>query len=119
MQMLKEKKMKKIVLLLTVLAFAFTSFGPVWAADKGNKRKGKYTYRKVYKACMARGEVDAPKPVVNPDAQTQARWTEIFEEKDFTQFKCKPEWDALSEKALLDIYTYLYSYAADSPTPAI
>jgi len=48
MQMLKEKKMKKIVLLLTVLAFAFTSFGPVWAADKGNKRKGKYTYRKVY-----------------------------------------------------------------------
>jgi len=67
---------------------------------------------------MARGEVDAPKPVVNPDAQTQARWTEIFEEKDFAQFKCKPEWDALSEKALLDIYTYLYSYAADSPTPA-
>ena len=110
--------MKKIVLLLIVLAFSLTALGPALAEDKGNKRKGKYTYRKVYKACMARGEVDAPKPIVNPDAHTQAQWTEIFKKKDFAEFKCKEEWDALSEKALLDIYTYLYSYAADSPTPA-
>ena len=116
--MLKEGKMKKIILLLTVLAFAFTSIGPLFAADKGNKRKGKYTYRKVYKACQARGEVDSPKPIINPDAKAQAQWTVTFEKKDFTQFKCKQEWDALSEKDLLDIYTYLYSFAADSPTPA-
>ena len=110
--------MKKIVLLLTVLAFAATSFGPVFAMEMGNKRKGKYTYRKVYKACMTRGEVDSPKPVVNPDAHTQAEWTTIFEKKDFAKFQCASEWEALSNEQLTDIYTYLYSFAADSPTPA-
>ena len=110
--------MKKIILTVTALIFMFTSAGLVLAGDKGNKRKGKYTYRKVYKACQARGEVDAPKPIVNPDAKTQAQWTRTFEKKDFALFKCKQEWDALSEKDLLDIYTYLYSFAADSPTPA-
>ena len=110
--------MKKIILMVTVLIFVFTSVGLVFAGGKGNKRKGKYTYRKVYKACMERGGVDSPKPVVNPDAKTQAQWTRTFEKKDFAIFKCKPEWDALGEKDLLDIYTYLYSFAADSPTPA-
>ena len=110
--------MKKIILTITALIFVFSSAGPVFAGSKGNKRKGKYTYRKVYKACQARGEVDSPKPVLNPDAKTQAQWTRTFEKKDFDQFKCKQEWDALSEKDLLDIYTYLHSFAADSPTPA-
>lgn len=110
--------MKKIILMVTVLIFVFTSVGLVFAAGKGNKRKGKYTYRKVYKACMASGEVESPKPIVNPDAKTQAQWTRTFEKKDFAIFKCKTEWDALGEKELLDIYTYLYSFAADSPTPA-
>ena len=110
--------MKKIVLLLTVMAFICTGLAPVFAADKGNKRKGKYTYSKVYKACMERGEVAAPKPIVNPDAHTQAEWTQIFEKKAFAEFKCAPEWAALDDKQLLDIYTYLYSFAADSPTPA-
>lgn len=110
--------MKKLILAAIAMIFLVTSTGLVFAGDKGNKRKGKYTYRKVYKACMARGEVDSPKPIVNPDAKTQAQWTRTFEKKDFEIFKCKPEWDALGEKDLLDIYTYLYSFAADSPTPA-
>ncbi len=110
--------MKKVVLVLTILAFICTGLAPVFAAGKGNKRKGKYTYRKVYKACMARGEVSAPKPIVNPDAHTQAEWTQVFEKKDFAEFKCAPEWAALDDKQLLDIYTYLYSFASDSPTPA-
>ena len=110
--------MKKIILMATVLIFVLTSVGLVFAGPKGNKRKGKYTYRKVYKACMARGEVESPKPVMNPDAKTQAQWTRTFEKKDFADFKCKQEWDALSEQQLLDIYTYLWSFAADSPTPA-
>jgi hypothetical protein len=110
--------MKKLILAAVTLVFVVTSVGLAMAGDKGNKRKGKYTYRKVYKACMARGEVDSPKPVLNPDAKTQAQWTRTFEKKDFAAFKCKTEWDALSEKELLDIYTYLYSFAADSPTPA-
>lgn len=104
------------ILLATLLTFCFIGSGI--AMEKGNKRKGKYTYRKVYKACNERGEVDSPKPPVNPDAKTQAQWERAFENKDFEEFGCKQEWNALSEEDLSDIYAYLYEHAADSPTPA-
>jgi len=109
---------KKGIFLITALIFLFSSVGVCFALERGNKRKGKYTYRKVYKACMQRGEVDSPKPPVSPDAKTQAQWTRTFEKKDFGDFGCQPEWEALSEKDLSDIYTYLHDHAADSPTPA-
>ena len=96
--------MKKLILTAVAMIFVVTTVGLALAGPDGNKRKGKYTYRKVYKACMARGEVDSAKPIVNPDAKTQAQWTRTFEKKDFADFKCKQEWDALSEEQLLDIY---------------
>jgi hypothetical protein len=86
--------------------------------EQGNKRKGKYTYRKIYKACMARGEVESAKPTVNPDAHTQAEWEEIFDNKKFDEFGCKEEWSAVEDGDLVDIFTYLYQHASDSPTPA-
>ena len=104
---------------ITVLAiflsicFAGTSL----AAELGNKRKGKYTYRKVYKACQQRGEVESTKPPINPDAHTQAEWEKLFASEKFDAFGCSEEWEQLSDKDLLDIYTYLYSHASDSPTP--
>ena len=110
--------LKKIIVALMAIAFVSVTVGVSLAADKGNKRKGKYTYRKVYKACHERGEVEGAKPILNPDAHSQAEWTKIFEGKTFDDFKCKEEWDALSEKQLLDIYTYLWAHASDSPTPA-
>jgi hypothetical protein len=58
------------------------------------------------------------KPPISPDAKTQAQWTRTFEKKDFADFGCQPEWEALSEKDITDIYTYLHDHAADSPTPA-
>ena len=85
---------KKILLVLTVFVFVFSSVGISLALEKGNKRKGKYTYRKVYKACHARGEVDAPKPTLNPDAKTQAQWERLFDKKDFKDFGCQQEWKA-------------------------
>lgn len=109
---------KKVLFIVTALIFLFSAVGVTFALEKGNKRKGKYTYRKVYKACMERGEVDSPKPPISPDAKTQAQWTRAFEKKDFEDFGCQPEWDALSETDLADIYTYLHDHAADSPTPA-
>jgi hypothetical protein len=109
---------KKVILTLMAVVFVFTSVGISMAAEMGNKRKGKYTYRKVYKACHERGEVGSAKPVINPDAKTQAQWKSVFEKKDFEEFGCKQEWDKLVEKDLLDILTYLHAYAADSPTPA-
>ena len=108
---------RALIIVMTVM-FCVGFVGLSFASEPGNKRKGKYTYRKVYKACMARGEVEKPKPVVNPDAHTQAEWTTIFEKKTFAEFKCAPEWAAMDDQQLLDIYTYLWSFAADSPTPA-
>ncbi len=110
--------LKKGLFVITALIFLFSAVGVTFAMDKGNKRKGKYTYRKVYKACMQRGEVDSSKPPISPDAKTQAQWTRTFEKKKFADFGCQPEWDALSKKDLSDIYTYLHDHAADSPTPA-
>lgn len=109
---------KKGIFAVTALIFLFSTVGVALAMEKGNKRKGKYTYRKVYKSCMERGEVDSAKPPISPDAKTQAQWTRAFDKKDFADFGCQEEWGALSEKDLSDIYTYLHDHAADSPTPA-
>ncbi len=110
--------LKKIIIAITMISFVFGSIGMTFAGSKGNKRKGKYTYRKVYKACNKRGEVDYTKPHLSPDSKSQAEWTQVFKDKDFNQFKCKEEWGNLSEKDLLDIYSYLHAHASDSPTPA-
>lgn len=109
---------KRGIFVATALIFLFSTVGVTLAIEKGNKRKGKYTYRKVYKACMERGEVDSEKPPISPDTKTQAEWTRTFENNDLEQFGCQEEWAALSETDISDIYTYLYEHAADSPTPA-
>lgn len=110
--------LKRIWIGVLALTLLISFSGLATAANKGNKRKGKYTYRKVYKACNERGEVEAPKPTLNPDAKTQEQWTAVFEGKEFDEFGCQEEWSQLSETELLDIYTYLHAHAADSPTPA-
>ena len=110
---------KKIMVYLLALLFVMTSTAVCFAeAPSGNKRKGKYTYRKVYQACFERGEVDSKKPHINPSDKTMDQWQRVFENKDFSEFKCSQEWNALTEEEIMDIYAYLYGYAADSPSPA-
>jgi hypothetical protein len=109
-----KRTLTGFVALLLCLVF----MGTALALEKGNSRKGKYTYRKVYKSCMERGAVESPKPTVNPDVMTRAQWEQVFEKKAFDQFGCEAEWDALSMEELGDIYSYLWEFAADSPTPA-
>ncbi len=108
---------KKVLFTAVSLLLAASFAAPAAAMDQGNKRKGKYTYRKVYKACHARGAVASTKPVLNPDAKTQAEWTEMFEKRNFAEFGCEKEFAALERDDLVDIYTYLHAHAADSPTP--
>ena len=108
----------KIVSIALALLVSICFVGTSLAMEKGNKRKGKYTYRKLYKACMSRGEVDSPKPTVNPDAHTQAEWEEIFDNRKFGEFGCKDEWSGVRDEDMVDIFTYLYSHGSDSPTPA-
>ncbi len=105
-------------MLFAAIAVCFTfAFVSVCMAG-GNARKGKYTYRKVYKECHARGEVDSDTPIISPADKTMSQWDSIFKKKKFDVFKCKEEWSKLTEKQLQDIYAYLHKYAADSPQPA-
>jgi hypothetical protein len=110
--------MKKTIIGALALLLTFSLIGVVMGAEKGNSRKGKYTYRKVYKSCFDRGAVKSKKPPLSPDTKTQSQWTRVFDKKDFDQFGCQEEWSALSEKDLNDIYAYLHGHAADSPSPA-
>ena len=109
---------KKTIIFLLSTLLTITFVYAAAAGEPGNKRKGKYTYRKVYKACFERGEVESKKPPVNPSDKTMAQWTQVFESKDFAQFGCAEEWANLGEEELLDIYAYLHAHGSDSPTPA-
>ena len=109
---------RKIIITVMALFFVFSTIGLSFALDKGNKRKGKYTYRKVYKACFERGAVDSQTPPISPADKTQAEWEALFTSKDYTQFGCEEEWSNLDDTQVSDIYTYLYEHASDSPTPA-
>jgi len=111
---MKNKSMS--IILAVFLSLCFIGSSP--AMDQGNKRKGKYTYRKVYKACQQRGEVDSAMPPISPADKTQAEWKQIFETKTLDGFGCKAEWAGLNKTQLSDIYSYLFNYAADSPSPA-
>ena len=109
---------KKLILAVMAVVFVFGTVGASFALDKGNKRKGKYIYRKVYNACFERGAIDSKTPPLSPADKTQAEWNAVFESKDFGQFKCQEEWEKLSEKDVSDIYTYMHDHAFDSPSPA-
>ncbi len=113
--MFKKGMVALIIASLTVLplAVAMADAGPA-----GNKRKGKYTYRKLVKACAAAGEVESATPKISPSDNKKAEWKEIFENKKFDEFGCLDHWASLSDKDILDIYTYFHGSAADSPTPA-
>ncbi len=112
---MNNKFISFVVVVLFIISGATLLFAQ---GPDGNKRKGKYTYRSVYKACAARGEVESKTPFINPSDKTMAQWKRVFEKKKFGIFKCSDEFNNLSETDVQDIYTYLYNYAADSPTPA-
>ena len=109
---------KKAVFLITAFAFILGTVSLGLALDKGNKRKGKYTYRKLYSACYERGAAESKTPPISPADKTQAEWTAMFESKDFSQFGCQEEWQKLSQEDVTDIYTYMHDHAFDSPSPA-
>lgn len=111
---------KKSIVTIMVFAFTLVSFSMAFASEgpDGNKRKGKYTYRKVYKACSANGEIESATPKLSPADKKKADWKDIFETRTFDEFGCQDHWAGLADKDILDIYTYFYNSAADSPTPA-
>lgn len=109
---------RKVIVTAMAFLFLFGTVGIGLALEKGNKRKGKYTYRKVYQACFERGAVESKTPPISPADKSQAEWEALFSNKDFAQFGCEEEWSSLNETQVTDIYAYLYEHASDSPTPA-
>ncbi len=111
---------QKLIVALTLSVFVLGNISMALADDGpgGNKRKGKYTYQKLIKACHERGELASASPQVSPADKPMAEWKEIFESKNFSDFGCLPEWENASSEDVLDIYSYFYGFAADSPSPA-
>ncbi len=111
---------KKITLTFMIAVFTLALLTPAFCAEgpAGNDRKGKYTYRKVFKACSEAGETPSASPTVSPSDKTMAEWKTIFESRDFTAFGCLNHWAGLTEEDILDIYSYFYHHASDSPSPA-
>jgi hypothetical protein len=88
---------RKTVTIAITLLLVVSFIGTAMALEEGNKRKGKYTYRKVYQSCHERGEVSEAKPPLSPDTKTMAQWKRVFEAGDMAEFGCKEEWSALSQ----------------------
>ena len=82
---------RKLLATMIVAMFMITSLSIAFADDGpgGNKRKGKYTYRKVYKACMETGEVASATPTISPADKKRAEWDDIFQNKNVhIELKC-------------------------------
>ena len=112
--------LKKMMIFFTLTFFTLGSVPVAFAGDgpDGNHRKGKYTYRKVIKACHENGGVDSPTPTVSPADMTRAEWNQVFDTRNFQAFGCQAEWDAISDQDILDIHAYFHEFAKDSPAPA-
>lgn len=106
---------RRIITVLVSLAFLVTFAGAALSGQKGNPRKGKYLFRKQCRSCHKKG---ASAKELSPSSKTQAQWKRAFRKDKYQGYECHKEWKKLSEKDLLDIFTYVHSHAIDSPAPA-
>lgn len=106
---------KKIISTGLVMLLLFVFAGLIYAADKGNGRKGKYLFRKSCRSCHVE---NGSAKELSPISKTQEQWKEAFADDAYKKFACADEWEKKSEKDLLDIFTYMYDHAFDSPSPA-
>ncbi|MDR2670009.1 MAG: cytochrome c [Desulfovibrio sp.] len=80
-------------------------------AVEGNTRKGKFLYRKNCRSCHGVSASD-----LSPLSKTQAAWKAAAASHE--SIPCVKDWPQLSAGDRADIFSYLYAFAADSPTPA-
>ncbi len=106
---------KKLFFCLVSISIVLVFVGVGFSAGNGNSRKGKFLYRKNCRTCHQDGASATP---LSPDTKTRAQWTRAFTPEKYKELSCAAEWEKRSEKDLLDIFSYMYKYAADSPAPA-
>jgi mono/diheme cytochrome c family protein len=104
---------KRFSIAAIIMVFLVVSIGIAFGEGKGNARKGKYLFRKTCRTCHIE---DGSAKELSPVAKTQADWQIVFDNAG--ELQCKEEWAKLSEKDTLDIYSYLWGHAFDSPSPA-
>jgi hypothetical protein len=101
----------RILALITACLLIVSAIGLAFAAE-GNARKGKFLFRKNCRSCHGASASD-----LSPDSKTKAEWKKIFATP--ATIPCHDKWPAeMTEQDVLDIHTYLYDFAKDSPTPA-
>jgi mono/diheme cytochrome c family protein len=104
---------KPIFILFTIL-FSLCFLGLSVAGNKGNSRKGKYLFRKNCRVCHRPG---GKAEELGPIQKQTEEWESIFAPDKYKEFKCKSEWEKLSEQDLLDMLQYLSDGASDSKVP--
>ena len=105
---------KKTIISASVLLLSILVIGLSFGGDKGNGRKGKYLFRKNCRSCHVE---NGSAKEMSPISKTQAEWQASFAKDGIKQLSCSVEWEKRTEKDLLDIYTYMYDHAFDSPSP--
>lgn len=106
---------KKWVLVLFSTLFLFCFLGLGIAGEKvGNARKGKMLFRKSCRSCHKDG---GKAHALGPYEKTIKEWEAVFAKDNYKEYKCKAEWEKLSEQDLVDILLYLRSGASDSKVP--
>ncbi len=108
-------KRKTQIVVMMVLGIFLTLTALAAAANykpDGDERKGKYLYRK---NCLSCHDGSKAKELY-ANTKTQAQWKSSF--KRHERFECKKQWEKRSKQDLIDIFTYLYKHAYDSPQPA-
>jgi mono/diheme cytochrome c family protein len=83
------------------------------AAEKGNRRKGKFLFRTNCRACHDGNKAQE----LGPFQKKIKEWEAVFAKDKYKEYKCKSEWEKLSEQDLIDILQYLRDGAADSKVP--
>ena len=106
---------KRTVIIALAALYILGLTGTVLAEPDGNHRKGKYLFRKSCRSCHIEG---GKAKVLEPLTFTMAEWDKVFKPETAAKYPCKPEWDKIGQKDVQDIFTYLYKFAKDSPTPA-
>ena len=107
--------MKRTLILSLIALYILGAVGLATALGDGNHRKGKYLFRQNCRSCHIDGGTAT---VLEPATFTMEEWTAAFSPEKSATYPCKDEWAKLSADDLNDIYTYMYKYAKDSPTPA-
>ncbi len=111
--------MKKLFTLILAATTILGVVGAATALGDGNYRKGKYLFRKNCRACHMEGATGGQQgKELEPATLTMADWAAAFAAEKAATYACKDEWGKLGQEDINDIYTYLYKFAKDSPTPA-